>query len=105
MKFSNDQRRKGIYDYVLPLATVIMGVVLSLVGSAVVSAIHDLTVQVSILSSKVAVIETYQLANKEHFDRVNDELAAQKQEQNAIRDIIETNYATRTRKRVAHDQP
>ena len=105
MKFSNDQRKKGLHDYILPLVTVILGAVIAAVGTAVVGAIHDLTVQVSILSSKVAVIETYQITNKDHFDRLNNELVAIKQEQNAIRDIIETNYATRTRRTVNVPKP
>lgn len=86
----NDRRKKTVFDYVIPFLLSVLIAVGSVVGSAVTGAIKDLTDQVRILSGKMAAVEAIQNVEKEQRVKLSDSLEEIKVEQNAIRDIINT---------------
>lgn len=95
MRPTNDRRKKSIIDLLIPALLAVLIAVGSVVGTAVVGAIKDLTDQVRVLSGEMAAVKAIQNSEKEQRMQMANAIDDLRQEQNAIRDIMETKKAMR----------
>lgn len=77
-----ERRKPSVKDYLVPVFGAILAVIISVVGAAGISAIHDLTDQVRVLGSKFSALEA----------RQEDDRMAKQQMQNDIKDIQKAQY-------------